>query len=157
MRWWRLSNSGGMGRSQSGQIFQSVSDLDIGHQSVHPPFAPETAFEVASERAGRIKFIEGVTPAYSGLDLVCDLENLTALVGPDSRSETVAGVICPAHGFGRRAESENTQNGSENFLASDAVARTDVGEKRRAAPVAGVRQGTARLVQRRAFINSGTD
>src|SRR6202035_55113 len=94
----------------------ALAEGEIGEQTVPSAFAAKTAFFVATERAGGIKFVVGVRPNHARAQLVYDLENFAPLVRPDAGAQSVRRVVGTRDCFLRRAESHHTQDRPENFF-----------------------------------------
>ncbi len=62
----------------------ALTEREIRQQTVPSAFAAKTAFLVATEWAGGIKFVVGIRPNHARAQLVNDLENFAPFVRPDA-------------------------------------------------------------------------
>src|SRR3954470_20624485 len=95
-----------------------LDHLPVIHQSLPSAFATESGFLVATKRRRRIELVERVRPNDTSLEQRTHLENPRALVGPYSRRQSVHRVVGLLDGLFESTESQDTQHGSKNFLAS---------------------------------------
>src|SRR2546423_5922783 len=108
-----------------------LNDLPVIHEPLPAAFTPESGFLVAAEWRRRIELVERVSPHDARLQQRAHLENARALVGPDTGRESVHRVVRFLDRFLERAERQNAQHRSEDFLARDAMALRDACEHSR--------------------------
>ncbi len=97
---------------------------------------PETGLLVTTERARRVKAVEGVRPNHAGLETVGNAKDLASLVAPDASGQPVRRVVGFRNGFRWGAEREYRKHRPEDLLSRDPVAGLHTGEDCRGEPEA---------------------
>ncbi len=121
-----------------------VIDRDVVHTLV-AALATVAALTHATEAGGSVEEFDAVDPAGAGVDAARDVVSLADVVAPHRAGQAVLGTIRELDGLVRRAKLHDREHGSEDFVARDRVARTDVGEKRGTNVEAGRRECTLGL------------
>src|SRR6185369_15157740 len=109
-------------------------------QTLAATFPAVPGFLITAERRRRVELVERVGPDHSGAQLVGDRQDPRTLLGPDTGTQAVRGVIGLLHRLGRRAEGEDRQHRPEDLLAGDPVRLGNAGEDRRREPEAALWQ-----------------
>ena len=109
-----------------------------------PTFTAKPTLFISAEGTGGIELVVGVCPDDAGPQLVHDLEDLAAFIGPDAGAQTIRSVVRALDCFFGRAESHDTQDRAKDFFLRDAMRRGDAGEEARRIPVAFRRQEIGR-------------
>jgi hypothetical protein len=117
--------------------------------------APVTGFLVAAERARRIELVERIRPDDPGAKFIGNPQHPTGVLSPDSRRQSVRGVVRFRDRFVGGAKRQDGQHRTENLLAGDGVARRDVGENGRAEPEASLWHGAIQRPPFGAFAFAG--
>src|SRR3954449_762300 len=125
--------------------------LEVAGEPVTPALAAVSGLLVAAEGRRRVELVERVGPDDAGPELVRDLEDARALLGPDAGRQAVGGVVRLRDGLVGGAEREHAQHRPEDLVTGDAVGGRDVGEDRRREPEAAVGKVAGRLPARGAL------
>src|SRR5215210_1259965 len=143
--------------TSSGPAAARSLELHVGLETVEAALAAEAGLLVAAERRGRVEAVVGIRPDDACAEALGHREDPRALLGPDTRRETVRRVVRLLDGLVRRAEGEDREHRPEDLLLSDPVALRHVREDRGREEPALLGEAAGRLVDLRALLLAALD